>query len=379
MKVLIAIDSFKGSMSSIEAGNAAKEGIAKKYPDAEIVVKALADGGEGTYVTLLDAMGGKCIKEKVHDPLGRIIDASYGILADGVTAVIEMAESSGLTLLSTNERNPYLANTYGFGELITKAYERGCREFIIGIGGSATTEAGIGMLGALGYRFYDKNGAELPLTIDSMDKISSIDDALVDYRMLDSKVHLACDVTNPLCGENGAVYVYGLQKGVKPEDFQELDCKLQNFSDISEKFISAKYKKAKQTAFLPGAGAAGGLGFAFSLFFNNVDMRSGADIVIDYLDIEKELKDADIVITGEGRIDAQTASGKGPMKLALLGHKHGCKVYAFAGCIGEGVQLCDRFFDGIIPITPEGMMLETAMQKDTAMKNMLDAVATYNY
>jgi len=378
-KVLIAIDSYKGSMSSLEAGNAAKEGILKKNPNLQVVVKALADGGEGTYATLVEAMGGKHVAVPVQDPLGRKINAHYGILADGKTAVMEMAQSSGLTLLAHDERNPRLANTYGFGQMLINAYERGCREFIIGIGGSATTEAGIGMLGALGYRFLDAKGNELPLTIEAMDKITSIDDSLVNKEILQCQMHVACDVTNPLCGENGAVFVYGPQKGVLAKEREELDQKLYDFSLVAEEYAGKKKEYAGKmqkyaASLLPGAGAAGGLGFAFSNFFANVDMRSGADIVIDYLNIEKEVADADLVITGEGRLDGQTASGKGPMKLATLARKYGCAVYAFAGCLGDGVEECNSFLDGYFVITPEDMPSEEAMKKENAIANMILAV-----
>ena len=365
--VLIAIDSFKGSMSSLEAGNAAKAGVDSVWPDAHVTVKALADGGEGTYRTLIDALGGKIVSVRVSDPLGRKIDAHYGILSDG-TAVLEMAEASGIALLDSNELNPLLANTFGFGQMLVDAYERGARDFIIGIGGSATTEAGIGMLHALGFRFYDKDNNLLQPVIGNMDLIERIDDSYIDDEMLDIQIQLACDVTNPLCGDRGAVAVFGPQKGVKDDQIELLDNKLLSFSKLVNRYTG------KNMADMPGAGAAGGLGFTLASFFKNIAVTSGADLIIQKLGIMEAIQSADIVITGEGRIDNQTAQGKGPGKIAALAKERGCKVYGMAGNLDMPYDKCNSIFDEIVCITPKDMPLAIAMEPEIAMENMKKAV-----
>lgn len=369
MKFVIAIDSFKGSMSSMQAGMAAGEGVKRVYPDAKIIVKGLADGGEGTTETLVEAMNGSFSYANVLDPLGRTIGARYGII-DNI-AVLEMAEASGLTLLSEEERNPYQANTYGFGELILDAFHKGCRDFLIGIGGSATTEAGIGMLSALGFSFLDVDGNPVKPIIDEMDRMVRIDDTKVDKELMQCHFEIACDVKNPLLGNNGAVYVYGPQKGVALEEREVLDQKLFHFAKVVEQYVKTDKKDD------PGAGAAGGIGFTFLSFFPNVTMKSGADLVIEKLGVETEIVDADVVITGEGRIDAQTAMGKGPIQLAKLAKKYACKVYAFAGCIGDGADACLDAMDNYCAITPFDMPLEDAMKSSIATENMSKAVETF--
>ena len=310
MKVVVAIDSFKGSLSSIEAGNAAKEGILKACR-ADVIVKPLADGGEGTTEALVEGLGGTYAEIKVMGPMGLPTKAKYGIMEDGRTAVMEMAEAAGIILVKREELNPWKASTTGVGELIRDAIKRGCREFIIGIGGSATTEGGIGMLQALGYVFYDSEGNVLPPVFESLGRIEKISKENVPAELEECHFQIACDVTNPLCGENGAVYVFGPQKGVMPDEKKEMDESMMHYADKTAEFIG---KDNSQAA---GAGAAGGLGFAFLSYLPNVELKSGITIVLEAIGLEKELADADIVVTGEGRLDFQTAMGKVPVGVAL--------------------------------------------------------------
>ena len=324
MKVVIAIDSFKGSMSSMEAGNAAKAGV-ERACTADIVVKPLADGGEGTTEALVEGLGGEYVTLKVTGPLGEKVCAKYGILPDKKTAVLEMAEAAGIILMKRGELNPRAATTYGVGEMILDAVKRGCREFIIGIGGSATSEGGTGMLQALGYKFLNVEGVSIASGLQELDKIVSVDISNVPEELKNCHFHIACDVKNPLCGENGAVYVYGPQKGVKEEEKQMFDEKMKHFADKTQEFTGRDYRMAE------GAGAAGGLGFAFLSYLPNVQLKTGIDIVLDAIRLEDEVKDADIVITGEGRLDSQTAMGKVPVGVARLAKKYNAKVVAFAG------------------------------------------------
>lgn len=364
MKIIVAIDSFKGSLSSIEAGNAAKEGILRAC-QADVVVKPLADGGEGTTEALVEGLGGTYAEIEVTGPMGVPTKAKYGIMKDGRTAVMEMAEASGIILVKREELNPWKASTTGVGEMIRDAVKRGCREFIIGIGGSATTEGGIGMLQALGYVFYDSEGNMLPPVFESLGKIEKISGENVPDELKECHFQIACDVTNPLCGENGAVCVFGPQKGVKPEEKKAMDQSMRHYAEKTEEFIGKDYSQSA------GAGAAGGLGFAFFSYLPDVELKSGIAIVLEAIGLERELKDADVVVTGEGRLDFQTAMGKVPVGVARLAKKYGCKVIAFAGSVTEDAGKCnEEGIDAFFPIVRGVTTLEEAMEKETAKKNM---------
>lgn len=364
MKVVVAIDSFKGSLSSLEAGNAAKEGILKAR-QAKVVVKPLADGGEGTTEALVEGLGGTYVSLTVAGPVAEPVKAKYGIMEDGRTAVMEMAEAAGITLMEPGELNPWKASTTGVGEMIQDAVKKGCREFIIGIGGSATTEGGIGMLEALGYRFYDSQGNVLPPVFASLGKIETISGDDVSDELRECHFQIACDVTNPLCGKHGAVPVFGPQKGVKPEETQTMDEAMRHYARKTAEFAG------KDLSQEPGAGAAGGLGFAFLSYVPNAELKSGIDIVLKAIGLEKELEDADIVVTGEGQMDAQTAMGKVPVGVARLAKKYGCRVIAFAGGVTEDAGKCnEKGIDAFFPIVRGVTTLEKAMERTTARKNM---------
>ena len=364
MKVVIAIDSFKGSLSSMEAGNAAKAGI-RRACSAEIIVKPLA-GGEGTTEALVEGLGGRYVSAEVTGPLGEKTNARYGILRDGQTAVLEMAEAAGITLVDREELDPYRATTYGVGEMILDAVKRGCRRFIIGIGGSATTEGGAGMLQALGYGITDGDGKPIRHGIRDLDQIAHISMENVPEVLKECQFQIACDVKNPLCGETGAVWVYGPQKGVREEDKRIFDRKLQHFAEKTAEYTGTDHRLTE------GAGAAGGLGFAFLSYLPNVELRPGIDIVIEATGLEQELKDADLVITGEGRLDFQTAMGKVPVGVARLAKRYGIKVLAFAGSVTKDAAECNSAgIDAFFPIVRGVTTLEEAMDPENAKENMV--------
>lgn len=386
MKVVIAIDSFKGSMSSIEAGEAARAGILKVC-DAEITVKPLADGGEGTTKALVEGLGGEYVSVEVTGPLGKKTSAAYGILGDGRTAVMEMAEAAGIILVKHKELDPSRATTYGVGEMILNAVKRGCREFIIGIGGSATSDGGVGMLQALGYAFTDEDGNPVRFGIRDLDRIADIRAEKVPDELKECHFSIACDVKNPLCGQTGAVYVYGPQKGVREEEKKSFDEKMKHFADKTKEYIekaasdrfTGVYGRARNTCgdyrWAQGAGAAGGLGFAFLSYLPNAELKPGIEIVLEAIGLEQEIKDADIVITGEGRLDDQTAMGKVPVGVARLGKRYGAKVLAFAGGVTKGAVKCHaEGIDAFFPIVRGATTLEEAMITENARENMTLAV-----
>lgn len=368
VKVVVAIDSFKGSMSSIEAGYAAKEGI-NNACKADVVVKPLADGGEGTTQALVEGLGGRFEYVQVTGPMGEAVQARYGILEDGKTAVMEMAEAAGIILVKREELDPWRASTTGVGEMIVDAVRKGCREFIIGIGGSATTEGGIGMLEALGYEFYDEKGELVVPEFASLGKIARISSEHVMPELSQCHFQIACDVNNPLCGENGAVYVFGPQKGVNREERELMDCQMQQYAAKTVEFTGEDYRKAA------GAGAAGGLGFAFLSYLPDVELKSGIEIVLNAIKLEQELQDADVVVTGEGRLDFQTAMGKVPVGVARLAKKYRAKVIAFAGSVTKDAGKCnEEGIDAFFPIVRGISTLEEAMEPETARENMRLAV-----
>lgn len=364
MKVVVAIDSFKGSLTSMEAGNAAKEGVLRAQ-EAQVVVRPLADGGEGTTEALVEGLGGAYVEVPVTGPLGERVTARYGIMEDGRTAVMEMAEASGIILVKREELDPWRATTLGVGEMIRDAVKRGCREFIIGIGGSATTEGGIGMLQSLGYEFYDGEGRLLPPVLESLGRIARVSGEHVLSELSECHFQVACDVTNPLCGENGAVYVFGPQKGVKQEERPVMDEKMAHFAEVTRIFTG------KDHSLSAGAGAAGGLGFALLSYLPDVELRPGISIVLEAVGLERELAGADVVITGEGRLDFQTAMGKVPVGVARLAKKYGCRVLAFAGGVTDDAGKCnEEGIDAFFPIVRGVTTLDEAMDKETAKKNM---------
>lgn len=355
MKFVIAPDSFKGSLSAQEVADSLEQGLKKVFSEATVVKVPMADGGEGTVQSLVDGTSGEIIRVKVKDPLMREIDSFYGILGDGKTAVIEMAAASGLPLLSKEERNPIIATTYGTGELIKHALNRGCRNIIIGIGGSATNDGGAGMLQALGVKLTDENGKELGFGGGELHKLYKIDISRIDSRIRECTITAACDVNNPLCGPKGASYVFGSQKGANEKIIEILDKNLINYAKVIKKDLGIDILD------VPGAGAAGGLGGGLIAFFN-AKLKRGIDIVIDAAGLEDKIKDADLVITGEGMIDFQTAFGKTPFGVANVAKKYGIPVIAIVGGIGIGAEtLYEKGFDSIFSIVEGPISLEEAI------------------
>ena len=362
MKVVVAVDSFKGSMTSMEAARAVRDGILAADPKTYIVIKPLADGGEGTTDALIEGMHGEKVKITVTGPYGEKIDSYYGYLPEKKTAVIEMAAAAGITL--SDKREPMQATTYGVGEMISDAIDRGCRNIIMGIGGSATTDGGIGMMKALGIQFLDENGNDVGEGAQALFRVRKIQTEGVHPLLSKVRFQIACDVTNPLCGSQGAVYVFGSQKGVTEEIKAMLDEAMNRYAAMVESTLGIRCRD------IPGAGAAGGLGFACLAFLNAV-LTPGIDLVLNAVDLESELLDADIVVTGEGRLDEQTAMGKEPVGVAKRAKKYGAKVIAFAGSVTEGAGACNKEgIDAFFPIVRGVTTLDEAMSKETAMANM---------
>ena len=364
MKIVIAIDSLKGSLSSMEAGRAIRDGILKADPEAETVIKPLADGGEGTTEALAEGLGGELVRVKVHGPLEEQVEASYGWIPETGTAVMEMAAAAGITLTG-KEKRPLDATTYGVGEMILDAVDRGCRKFLIGIGGSATNDCGIGMLTALGYEFLDNEGKPVGICAKDLKNVAQIRKDQVRSELTECSFRVACDVTTPLCGLNGATYMYGPQKGVTDDMREGLDRDLQHFADVTEMCFGA------DCASLAGSGAAGGLGYAF-LAYLEADLCPGIDLVMDAVKMDKAMRDADLVFTGEGRLDHQTAMGKAPAGVARLAKKYGAKVIALAGSVADGAEACNEAgIDAYFPILRQIISLDEAMEPETARKNMI--------
>lgn len=365
MNIVIAIDSFKGRLSSIEAGNAVKEAAFKAFDTPSVTVCPLADGGEGTVRALCEGLDGRMVKVDVTGPLYSSVEAEYCILPDGKTAVMEMASAAGLTLVPEDMRNPLNTTTYGVGEMIRDAISRGCREFIIGIGGSATNDGGTGMLSALGFELLDVQGQPIPFGAKGLAVLCSISTENVVPELSKCRFRIACDVTNPLCGENGCSAVFAPQKGGTPEMIADMDRWLESYAKI------ARTVSEKADMNYPGAGAAGGLGFAFSAFLN-AELQSGIRIVSELTHLEDYIKNADIVITGEGRLDSQTAMGKAPIGVAKLAKAHGKRVIAFAGCVTEDAEaLNDCGIDAFFPILRSVVTLREALDKTNAYKNLV--------
>ena len=368
MKVVIAIDSLKGSLSSMEAGMAIKDGILAAKPDAEVIVKPLADGGEGTTDALIEGMNGERIDLTVTGPMHTPVDAYYGYLKDTNTAVMEMASAAGITLVPDSEKNPLLATSYGVGEMINDAIQRGCRNFIIGIGGSVTNDGGIGMLKALGVRFLDENGEDAGEGGQALAKVARIDVSGMNPLLKECHIQVACDVNNPLCGENGSTYVYGPQKGVTEDMKKTLDEAMAHFARVTSESLENDYMNT------PGAGAAGGLGFAF-LAYVGATLTPGIELILDAVGLEEELSSADVVVTGEGRLDFQTAMGKAPVGVARLAKKYNAKVIAFAGSVTKEATACNKEgIDAFFPILRSVCTLAEAMDPVAARNNMTATV-----
>ena len=366
MNITIAIDSFKGSLSSMEAGQAVAEGIRRVSPQAAIRVRPLADGGEGTTEALTAGLGGERKSLTVTGPLGRPVTASYGLIRERKMAVLEMASAAGLTLISNEERNPLEATTYGVGEMIRDAIEEGCRHFLVGIGGSATNDGGTGMLSALGFQFLDSDGQPIPLGAKGLEKLARISAESARPELSQCSFHIACDVTNPLCGENGCSAVYGPQKGADPEMIRQMDKWMDHYGDLAARTFPSANKEA------PGAGAAGGLGFAFLTFLNG-SLESGAEMVLKEINLKDDIREADLVITGEGRLDAQTVMGKAPIGVARLAKGYGKPVIAFSGAATREAGLCNHHgIDAFFPIMRGVVSLEEALDPKEARLNAAD-------
>ena len=368
MKVTVAVDSFKGSLSSLKAGEAIKKGILISMPEVMVTVRPLADGGEGTVEALIFAMGGIIDNVKVMGPLGEKIEARYGIIKESKTAVIEMSEAAGITLISEEKRNPLNTTTYGVGELIKTAVNKGCRNFIVGIGGSSTNDGGAGMLQALGFGLLNNDGNQIPLGAKGLKDLVMITDNDVLPELKECNFKIACDVTNQLCGKSGCSTVFGPQKGATSEMIKDMDSWLKRFARLT------KNKYASSDAKLPGTGAAGGLGFAF-LSYTNSSLKSGIDIVIEETRLEDYIKEADIVITGEGRLDGQTVFGKAPVGVAKLAKKYEKKVIAFAGSVTKDAIVCNDYgIDAFFPVLRRITSLKEAMKSENAAENLSDTV-----
>ena len=368
MKVVIAIDSLKGSLSSMEAGMAIKDGILAAKPDAEVIVKPLADGGEGTTDALIEGMNGERIDLTVTGPMHTPVDAYYGYLKDTNTAVMEMASAAGITLVPDSEKNPLLATSYGVGEMINDAIQRGCRNFIIGIGGSVTNDGGIGMLKALGVRFLDENDEDAGEGGQALAKVARIDVSGMNPLLKECHIQVACDVNNPLCGENGSTYVYGPQKGVTEDMKKTLDEAMAHFARVTSETLENDYLNT------PGAGAAGGLGYAF-LAYTGAALTPGIELILDAVGLEEELSSADVVVTDEGRLDFQTAMGKAPVGVARLAKKYNAKVIAFAGSVTKEATACNKEgIDAFFPILRSVCTLAEAMDPVAARNNMTATV-----
>ena len=366
-KIVLAIDSFKGCLSSKEIEQCIAEEIHRILPSCQTVCIPIADGGEGMLDTLIEATQGTFVSTQAHDPLMRIRPARYGILGDQRTAIIEMAEINGLTTLSPIERNPMKTSTYGTGELIKDALEKGFRRFIIGIGGSATNDAGMGMMQALGAHLYDKQGNELEQGGKIMEQIAHIDLNHLHPALKEATFIVACDVQNPFCGPQGAAYVFARQKGASEEQIRQLDEGMRHLALLIERDFSYNINKVK------GAGAAGGLGGAFATFLQ-AHLQSGIDLLLDAVDFDRKITNADWIITGEGKADRQTAEGKVPAGVLKRAKKANIPVMLIAGKVEDKECLQQMGFSRIVQISPDNLPLEEAMRPEVTRENIRRAI-----
>ena len=365
MKVVVAPQGFKEGLTGIEVARAISAGVERVWHDAEVTLLPVADGGDGTLQSLVDASAGKVVSAQVMDPLGRVITSEWGALGDGNTAVIEMARASGLALLHPSERDPHQASTFGTGQLMLECVRAGYRKLIVGIGGSATNDGGSGMAQAIGIRLLDASGNDLPPGGAALSDIARIDTSGIDPRIAETEIEVACDVNNPLCGPTGASAIFGPQKGADPETVQELDAALARLNLAIENDLGRKVSD------VPGAGAAGGLG-AGLMAFCDAELRPGAEIVMDALDVESHLAGASLVIVGEGQVDRSTAFNKAPVAVASRAKARGIPAIAIAGCLGEGWQAVhEQGIEAAFSIVDRPMSLQDAM--DNAPRLIADA------
>lgn len=353
MKILVAPDSYKGSLSALQVGTIIKDAFSRELPDLDVEIIPMADGGEGTLETLVFATKGNRIKVQARGPLQQSIETEFGVLGDGKTAVIEVAAISGLPMVPLQERNPKHTTTYGIGEVILHAMEEGYREFIVGLGGSSTNDGGMGMLQALGATFFNEEGETLPPVGESIFHVKRVDLSLLHPLLKECKFTIANDVTNPLCGKNGASYVFGPQKGIENDKLEEFDCAMKQYALLVENQLGMELKH------IDGAGAAGGLGFAF-LLLNGI-MKSGSRIVAEVTKLSHSIKNSDFVITGEGQSDFQTLFGKVPIYIANLANEEGVKTILLSGSLGEGYEQLRDYFMSCHSITVGPISLEECM------------------
>ena len=356
MKIVIAPQAFKGSLSALEAARAMEEGVKRGLPGAQTVLVPVADGGDGTLQTLMDSSGGRILEQEVTGPLGEAVSARWGIIGDGETAVLEMAQAAGLALVPPEKRNPLFATTYGVGELIRHALDQGLRRFIVGVGGSATVDGGAGAAQALGVRLLDDRNAELPFGGAALARLARIDLSELEPRVRESRFLVACDVSNPLIGPSGTSAVYGPQKGATPEMVAGLEGALAHYAQVIQRDLGIDVR------YVPGAGAAGGLGAGLMALLGAA-LKPGADIVLDAVGLDRHLKTANLVITGEGRLDRQTVFNKAPIGVARRAKARGIPVIAVAGSLGEGYE--ETYAHGIdvaVAISSPPMTLEKAMK-----------------
>ena len=365
MKITVAIDSFKGSLNTFQSGTAVSDAIRTVYPDAKTIVCPLADGGEGTVSAVVSALGGKICKAEVCGPLGETVIAEYGVVSEKQLAIIEISAAAGITLVPEEKRNPLNTTTYGVGELIRHAIEKmDCRNFLIGIGGSATNDGGLGMLSALGFEFLDKDGNSVSVFGNGLCNIARIS---TDNRLpllKECNFEIACDVNNPLLGEFSCSRIYGQQKGATEEIILNMDRWLSNYAALTKSIFE------NADASYPGVGAAGGLGFAFRSYLG-ASLTPGIDLIIQVIELEKHIKDSDIVITGEGRLDMQSCMGKAPIGVATVAKKYGKPVIAFSGAVTKDADLCNEYgIDAFFPILQAPCSLKDAMNADNAYINL---------
>ncbi len=361
MRIIVAPDSFKGSVSALGVAEAMERGIHAVFPGAEVIKVPIADGGEGTVEALVAATGGRLHHSEVRGPLGEPVRAHWGVSGDGATAFLEMAAASGLPLVPKEQRDPRITSTYGTGELIKAALDAGLRRLVVGIGGSATNDGGTGMARALGVRFLDAAGRDLAEGGGALAQLARIDHSGLDPRLQEASILVACDVDNPLCGPRGASAVYGPQKGATPEMVAELDAALEVFARV------AALVTGRDVALSPGAGAAGGLG-AGLLFFTPASLRPGVSIVLETTGFEALMGGTDLVLTGEGRTDFQTAMGKAPVGVAAVARRHGIPVICLSGGLGEGAEdVLSHGIDALASVVPQPMSLEACMGQGAAL------------
>ena len=363
MKITLAFDSFKGSLSSSEVADAFEAGFSSVAGDCEVLKLPMADGGEGTVESLVSSLGGETVECAVSDPLGRTVTARYGILDNGAVAVIEMAAASGLTLLADYERNPMLTSTRGFGELVLDALSRGCRRLFLGIGGSATNDAGMGMMQALGYRFLDASGQALAGCGASLADVATMDASGVCPALAEAEIVVACDVNNPFCGRSGAAYVFAPQKGADEAMVASLDEGMHHFAKVVKDFT------AVDIAVMPGAGAAGGIGGSLAALLG-ARLVPGADMLLDAMHFDEAVSGSDYIFTGEGRIDAQTLMGKAPAAVMRRAVAAGIPIVAVGGTVEWCPRLRESAFCAIFPVLVDDTPIEEAMKPSVARRNV---------